>query len=116
MIKDTRGRFLGAYPTRVDRTYAVAAILLAVWAVVLGPLAGFEGDDVSNWFAFFSLLGVAMLAGLWIERQQRHLGRLLVVVPGVAVSVMTFWVIIPIVVGLVLITTWLMRVRADQGN
>jgi hypothetical protein len=114
MFNDLRSNVLDAYPTHVDRTYAVAAVLLAVWAVVLGPLAGFGGDDVSNWFAFFSLAGVAMLVGLWIERRQRILGLILVVLPGVVVSVATFWLLIPIVVGLILVVTCIMRVRAGQ--
>ena len=114
MFEDLRTDVVDAYPTRVDRTYAVAAILLAVWVIVFAPLAGFGGDDVSNWFALFSLVGVAILVGLWIERQHRVLGLALVVLPGVAVSVLTFWMLIPIVVGLVLVVTCVMRVRADQ--
>jgi hypothetical protein len=114
MINDLRSNVLDVYPTHVDRTYAVAAILLAVWAILFAPLAAFTGDDVSNWWAFFLLTGVAMLVGLWIERRQRVLGIILVVVPGVVVSVATFWLFIPIVVGLMLVVTCIMRVRAGQ--
>jgi hypothetical protein len=113
MLKDIRTDVLGAYPTSVDRTYVGAALLLAVWAIVFAPLAAFTGDDVSNWWVFFLLTGVAMLAGLWIERQQQLLGLLLVILPGIAISVLTFWALVPIVAGLALVGTCAMRVRAD---
>jgi hypothetical protein len=114
MLEDIRTDVLDAYPAQVDRTYAGAALLLAIWAIVFAPLAAFTGDDVSNWWAFFLLTGVAMLAGLWIEHQKQLLGLLLVVLPGIAISVLTFWAIVPIVAGLVLVVTCVIRVRADQ--
>jgi hypothetical protein len=114
MLKDIRTDVLDAYPTRVDRTYAGAALLLAVWAIVFAPLAAFTGDDVSNWWVFFLLTGVAMFAGLWIEHQKQLLGLLLVVLPGIAISVLTFWALFPVIIGLVLVATCAMRVRADQ--
>ena len=100
------------YPTSTDKTYLGAALLLATWSIVF-ILGAFAGDDVSNWWAFLSLAGVAMLAGLRVERQQRALGQLLVVLPGIAVSVLTFWLGIPIAVALVLVVTWIMRMRAN---
>ena len=109
MIRDVQVRFLAAYPTGVDRTYAVAATLLAVSAIVFSLTATAFGDDISNWFALYALTGVAMFVGLRIEPQQRALGVLLVVIPGVVISALTFWVFgIPI---LVLVSTCWMRVR-----
>ena len=88
-----------------------ATALPAAWAVAFGFAAAFAGDDVSDWFAFFALTGVAMVAGLWIERRSPMLGGLLIVVIGVAVGVLTFWAIFPPILALVLLGSWMMRRR-----
>ena len=103
-----------AYPTRVDRLYAAAALLLALWGIVIGFAAGFGDDETSQWFAFFALIGVPIFAGLYLEPRKPLLGRFLVVPPGVAISVLTFWLGIPLLVGLVLLATAFLRWRADQ--
>ena len=79
--------------------------------MAFGFAAAFAGDDVSDWFAFFALTGAAMVVGLWIEPRSPLLGGLLVVVIGVAVGVLTFWVIFPAILALVLLGLWVMRRR-----
>ena len=96
----------------MDRIYAGAALLLAVWSILIGIAAGVGDDAGSNLWSFLSLIGVAIYIGLRIERRRRVLGVLLVVLLGTVISALTFGVFgIPVLVGLALVVTCFMRVR-----
>ena len=47
--------FMGVYVTRVDRAYALSAILLAAWGVIFAFLAAFGHAETSRWFVLFAL-------------------------------------------------------------
>ena len=100
----------------IDRTYWAAALLLAIWAVVVGIGAGAADDETTPWFAFFALTGVAIAGGLWLEHRSVRFCEWIVLLVGVGVAFFTFWILFPIVLGLALIATWVMRYRRSPAD
>ena len=100
----------------VNGAYQASAVLLALWIIVLSFGAAFGGDDVSNWWALASLLGVAMFLGLRVEKQRPLTSLLLVAATGVATAMVTVWAIIPPILAVILLGCGIAKVRRTRGQ
>ena len=100
-----RGRYVMP-AVRANTAFTGLAVLSFVWIALFTGLATTTGEGVSAWWGFLGVAALLVAAGLWLDRSRPILGQLLIVVPTVAMAIITAWSILSPILAVLLIVAW----------
>ena len=109
-----RRRFLMTFP-RPHSAFTGLALISLIWIAVFTGLITAFGKDVSDWWSFLGVGAILIGIGLWQERERPALGETLVIVPTIAMGVITVWSIVSPILAVLLLVAWAARRRFFRG-
>ena len=91
------------YPTWLAMLAALTGALAVLMGLsgVISEIVDREGDS-GAWGAFMVIAGAGLLLGLWLVRRAPLASVVLLVICGLGVGVLTFWMVVSGLVGLVI--------------